>query len=101
MDTTAKGFTRKHIALLFLLVILLLNTRPSYAAGSCYTAYATFVNTAWNQYEACVQETNEHDWYVRLGTRQLCRIEWLSNAAQAEGDYASCMLGFTKIFGGR
>ena len=96
--TATNTFTRRQILLLLLLVLMLVGTRPSFAADSCYIQYATFTTRSWNTYEACVIETNSHEWYRRLGTRQLCRIEWLSNAFQAEGDYASCMTGFANLF---
>jgi hypothetical protein len=60
-------------------------------AVSCWDHYVQFVNNAWNEYDACVKETNEMGLGRRIAVRQLCRLNWLSDALQGEFDYTACM----------
>ena len=96
-----RNLSRKQTVLIVVLMVVALVTAPlpaDAAQESCFGSYAAFTSQSWNNYEACIQETNDVVWYQKIATRQLCRVEWVSNAFQAEGNYASCMTGFSKLW---
>ena len=65
---------------------------------SCFAEYAQFTMQAWNTYKRCIQDTNDDTWYAKIGIRQVCRANWVSDALQAEGAYVSCMANFSALW---
>ena len=92
---------RKYVALAIVAVVLIC-TRPLEArmpGASCWSAYQSFLVTSWNEYDACIRETNDAPVMSRIGTRWLCRANWVSNAMQGELDYVGCMSMLDRLVG--
>ena len=91
--------TRKQWVLIALLAVVILGQKPVYAMPmSCFAEYQAFTTQSWNTYNQCILDTNDDPWGAKLLIRQGCRLEWISNALQAEGAYVSCMANFSALW---